>query len=326
MDTNKAPSRIGNILNLVPDFVRERRLPWRLSQWFAKNKLQAMRLYYDHKVLSTRPYLTGKDFPHFELHTLLGHKHVGMCLWSVKSFLHYSGKNYNVVLHDDGSLTDDDIETISKHLINVHIVRKTEADGLIREQLVNLPNCYEYRYTSKETSDHRGTKYNMRIFSIRLFDFNLISKASKTLVLDADVLFFKEPREIVEWAEDPNDRGSLFSIEQYKPKWNSRNEIVGYEHKNPPPTDANAGLLCLDKNAFSLDIIENWIGTHKDLMDKYATFEQAAYNHLLKSKGDGVPLPDTYSFNYTDQDVIATHFAIKILFFENIKRLVKVLR
>jgi len=235
-----------------------------------------------------------------------------MCLWSVKSFLHYSGKNYNVVLHDDGSLTDADVETISKHLINVKIVRKTEADSLIRDKLINLPNCYEYRYSSKETSDHRETKYNMRIFSIRLFDFNLISKASKTLVLDADVLFFKEPREIVEWAEEPKNSHNLFSVDQYKPIRNSRNEVVGYEHKNP--TDANAGLLCLDKSAFSLDIIENWIGAHKDLMDKYATFEQAAYNHLIKSKDGGVPLPDTSSFNHTDRDVIATHFAIKILF------------
>lgn len=325
MDTNKAPSRISNILSLAPDFVRERRLPWRLSQTIARLNLQLLRWYYDRKVLSTRPYLTGEDCPHFELHTLLGHKHVGMLLWSVKSFLHHAGRKYTVVLHDDGSLTESDIRILKEHLINAKIVRKSAADNLIDERIMGLPNCHEYRFTSKETSDHRGIKYDMHIFSVRLFDFNLISNATKTLVLDADVLFFKEPREIIEWAEDVEDRNSLFSVEQYVPIRNSRNEIIDYERKIPRPTDANAGLLCFDKRAFSLDAIEKWIGANKGKMNTYATFEQAAYNHLIKAKGGSAPLPDTYSFNYTDQDVIATHFAIKILFFRNIKRLEKAL-
>ena len=64
---------------------------------------------------------------------------------------------------------------------------------------------------------------------------------------------------------------------------------------------------------------------HKELMDKYATFEQATYNHLIKKKADCLPLPDSYSFNYTDNIVIATHFAIKILFFKNLYRLAKAL-
>ena len=248
-----------------------------------------------------------------------------MCLWSVKSLLNYANKRYTVVLHDDGSLTDADVKTLKEHLINAKVVRKPDADNLIKEQLANWPNCHEYRYTSKETSDHRGIKYNMRIFSIRLFDFNLMSDARKTLVLDADVLFFQTPHEIIEWAEDPEDRKCLYSVEQYLPIRNVRNEIVGFERKVPTPTEANAGLLCFDKRAFNLEAIDNWIGDHKELMDKYATFEQAAYNHLVKQKGGSIPLPDTYSFNYTDQHVVATHFAIKILFFQNLKRLQKAL-
>jgi hypothetical protein len=325
MDINKAPSRISAMLSLVPEFVRERRLPWRLSQTIARVNLQLLRRYYDRQVLFTRPFLTGEDCPHFEVHTLLGHNHVGMVLWSVKSFLHQAGKKYTVVLHDDGSLTDSDTKTLGKHLLNVKIIRKSTADTLIEERITGLPNCCEYRFTAKETSDHRGIKYDMHIFAVRLFDFNLISNGTKTLVLDADVLFFKMPREIIEWAEDVEDRNSLYSVEQYIPRRNSQNEIIGYELKTPRPTDANAGLLCFDKRAFSLEALEDWIGANKEKMNTYATFEQAAYNHLIKSKGGSTPLPDTYSFNYTDQNVIATHFAIKILFFTNLKRLEKAL-
>jgi hypothetical protein len=324
IEDDMASNSQGVRTKLVSLFL-EQRLPWRLSQWLDRQKQEAARRHYDRKVLSTRPFVTGEDCPHFEMHTLLGHKHVGMTLWCVKSFLHYSGRKYIVVLHDDGSLTERDVETLKKHLVNVKVVRRTDADALIREKIKHLPNCCDYRFSPKETSDHRGVKYNMHIFALRLFDFNLLSAATKTLVLDADILFFKKPQEIIEWAEDPEDRNSLYSIEQYIPQRNARYEVIGFERKVPPPTAANAGLLCFDKRGYDLGLIEDWIGRNREKMDKYATFEQSTYNHLVQTRGGSVPLPDSYSFNYTDQTVTATHFAIKHLFFRNLPRLEKVL-
>ncbi len=309
----------------MASLLSERRLPWGVSQWLTRYKQEAMRRYCDYQALATRPYATGEDCPHFELHILLGHRHVGMTLWSVKSFLHYAGRKYTVVLHEDGSLTDKDIATLARHLVNARIVRKSVADEQIREQIKHFPNCCAYRFSPKETTDHRGVKYDMHIFALRLFDFNLLSAATKVLVLDADVLFFKKPQEIINWAEDPADRNSLFSIEQYVPLRNVRYEVTGFERKVPPPTDANAGLLCLDKRAYDLEAIETWIDRNRELMDKLATFEQHAYNHLVKRKGGSMALPDSYSFNYTDDTVVATHFAIKHLFFGNLHRLQHIL-
>lgn len=314
-----------SLVTKMASLFSERRLPWGVAQWLARHKQEAMRRYYDYKAMSTRPYFTGEDCPHFELHILLGHRHVGMTLWCVKSFLHYAGRKYTVVLHEDGSLTDKDIATLEKHLVKARIVRKSTADQLVREQIKHLPNCCAYRFSPKETTDHRGVKYDMHIFALRLFDFNLLSSATKTLVLDADILFFRKPQEIVDWAEDPEDRKSLYSIEQYIPQRNARYEVIGFERKVPLPTDANAGLLCLDKRAYDLGLIENWIGENKELMDKVATFEQRAYNHLVQVSGGSTALPDSYSFNYTDSTVVATHFAIKQLFFKNLPRLASVL-
>jgi hypothetical protein len=294
-----------------------------VRQWLAAKELQASRVYYDRKVLSTRSFVTGQSHCDFELHMLLGRKHVGMCLWSVKSFLASTNIPFSVVLHDDGSLTETDIHALESHLISARVVRKHDADSLMREKLAEFPNCLEYRFGETQTSDHRGAKYNMRIFALRLFDFNMVSSAKKTLVLDADVLFFRRPREIIDWAIDSDARGNLFSVEQYFPVRNARKNIVCYDLKVPRPTDANAGLLCFDRLCFDLDEIERWIGEHSDWMDKYATFEQAAYNHLIKKIGPTTSLPDSYSFNYTDDEVVATHFAIKHLFFENICRVVK---
>lgn len=307
--------------NTGMDLLRERRLPWRLTKWLAQHHQDKLRRESDVKVLATRPFLTGADHPDFELHMLLGRNHVGMALWAVKSFLNATGRAFTVVLHDDGTLSETDIATLTTHLIGVKVVRKNEADAILRQRLAAYPNCLEYRFTSRDTTDHRGAKYNMRIFSLRLFDFNLLSEAKKTLVLDADVLFFKEPTEILQWATSPSDGTSLYSVEQYLPVRDSRNNIVRFDLKTPRPTAANAGLLCFDKKALDLALVDKWIGEHRDLMDKYATFEQAAYNVLILREGKATPLPDTYSFNYTDDLVTATHFAIKVRFFENVSRL-----
>lgn len=320
--TSKVISSLADAFRTGTNLLRERQLPWRLTQWFAQRRQESLRRASDRKVGATRPFVTGVDHPDFELHMLLGRKHVGMALWAVKSFLHATKRSFKVVLHDDGTLSEDDLVKLKTHLVGARIIRKREADAIMRQILAAYPNCFEYRFTSRDTTDHRGTKYNMRIFSLRLFDFNLLADSKKTLVLDADVLFFKEPKEILDWATSPSDGVSLYSVEQYLPVRDARNRIVRFDLKDPRPTAANAGLLCFDKQAFDLEVIDRWIGDHRDLMDKYATFEQAAYNHLIMRHGTATPLSDRYSFNYTDDQVSATHFAIKALFFENVPRLI----
>ena len=308
---------VGKLASLIT----ERRLPWRMSRWLDRRRLDAARARADSDALLTPPVETGRECLHFEVHVLLGRKHVGMTLWCVKSLLWAAVRKYTVVLHDDGSLSDDDVATLERHLLNVRVVRRPQADAEVRGRLQHLPHAMRYRFSPKETSDHRGVKYDMHVFALRLFDFNLVSNAKKVLVLDCDILFFKPPHEIMEWAEDPDRTGSLYSIEQYVPLRNARNDITGYRRKYPLPTAANAGLLCLDKQIHDLDAIDGWIGRNLDKMDQLATFEQHAYNYLLQIKGGGIALPDTYSFNYTDDRVVASHFAIKNLFFENLHRL-----
>lgn len=320
---SKLVSSLSGAFEAGIDLLRERRLPWRLSQWISQRHQDNLRRKMDLQVDTTRPFRTGDVHPDFELHMLLGRNHVGMALWAVKSFLNTTKCAFTVVLHDDGTLSEADVTKLKKHLIGVKVVPKDEADALLRQRLAGYPNCLEYRFSSRDTTDHRGARYNMRIFSLRLFDFNLLSGAKKTLVLDADVLFFKEPTEILRWATGPSNGMSLYSVEQYLPVRDKRNKITRFDLKNPRPTAANAGLLCFDKQVFSLEIIEKWIGEHRNLMDKYATFEQAAYNHLILRQGQATPLPDSYAFNYTDDEVTATHFAIKVRFFENVSRLIK---
>lgn len=308
-------------ISLLDKPLIHRLLPWRLSKQLAELNEKVLRQHYDTSVLSTRPYITGLDAPHFELHMLLGHRHVGMCLWAVKSFLHFTGKRYQIVLHEDGSLTEEDIATLEKHLINVTIIKKNHADEAIKKLVGDLPNTSAFRFSYAETTNHRGS-YNLYIMSLILFDMNMLSKASKRIILDADVLFFKRPDQLIDWIENSDDTRCLYSVEAFSPYKNEKHELC-FGPRTPPAF--NSGLLCLHESVFDLAYLETWIGNNKEIMD-HPNFEQIAYEHIVKKQEGSEPLPDTYPFNNMHADAIMTHFGMKLLFFKNIQRIEHLLK
>ena len=309
-------STMQSILKIIQKLL-DGRLPWRLSQAFAKYHVEFLRRYYDRVVDKTPPMITGKDDLHFEIHLLLGSRHVGMCLWAVKSLLDAAGKKYAVVLHDDGSLSDKDIEKLERHLIGVRVFRKPDADRLIAERIAGFPHVEMYRFNQLGKTEW-GRR--MSIFSLKLLDFNLLTNARKVLVLDTDVLFFKRPDLIVTWIEDVDSGDSLYCHEYYQPILNANRNVIGFERKKEIPIGFNSGLICLDHDALNLSVFELWLEKNRERVDRVYTFEQHAYNHLVDCSNRHGALPESYSFNYNNTDCIATHFGLKLFFFKNLER------
>jgi hypothetical protein len=293
-------------------------LPWRLMQWLEKQRLEFLRRKYDFLIGFTPSYVTNAENVDFEIHSLLGKRHVGMCLWSIKSLLHFSGMQYTVVLHDDGSLTDADIHKLEHHLVNVRVIRKPLADEQIVSKIKPYPNVLKYRFGELGQTDW-GKR--MSIFSLKLLDFNLLANASKILVLDTDVLFFRMPDEIIHWAEDPASKECLYAYEEYMPIRDAGNKIVKFKKKTDPQCFFNSGLICFNKSALNLAVLDDWLGSNKERVDKVYIFEQQTYNYLVHQTLNHGPLPSSYSFNYNDPGCVATHFGIKLLFFKNLKRI-----
>ena len=306
----RPPSKMMSLIHKL-------RLPWRMRQVLDKWNQNIVRIAADRRVLSTPTYITGHDNLDFEIHVLLGKRHVGMTLWSIKSFLHWAGKAYSVVLHDDGSLTDKNIKILNQHLVNSTVIRRADADVLMKEKLVGFPNSYKYRFNRLgSTPSHGGAS----VFSLKLLDFSLLSNARKMLILDSDVLFFSRPEAIINWVNDPSDNDCLYCFELYVPHRDASNRIIRFEQKPDVPLGFNSGLICFDRSRFDLTTLDEWLGINRELAETVYTFEQRAYNHLVKISGGHRPLPESYSFNYNSHDFVATHFGIKSLFFKNISR------
>lgn len=292
-------------------------LPWRVRTYLEQRQLESRRRRYDKLIEETPPYASGGDGSDFEVHSLLGSRHVGMCLWSIKSFLHHAKRPFSIVLHDDGSLSLQDIEKLKRHLPGVRVIRKADADTLIRPMLSPWKLVEAYRFGTLGNTDYSR---RMSIFALKLLDFNLLTAASRILVLDTDVLFFRRPSELLDWVDNKSEAQCMYCYEDYAPVRNRAGVIAGFERKAAPSCYFNSGLICFDKPVMDLSALDNWLKEYGHLTNTLYTFEQFAYNGLVHRCTSHAPLSVDYSFNFNGPNCVATHFGIKRLFFDNLRR------
>lgn len=302
----------------------ERYVPNRFADSLDERIDARLREEYRRWIVRIPPQPVAAQSPQAQIHQLLGHRHVGMGLWSLASLVGTAGCALGVVIHDDGTLTDADRALIERQLPGVRIISRSEADARVRGLLAAYPACTGYRFGNVAVSNHRGQSYNMFIMALILFDINLLADCDKVIVLDADVLFFQRPDDLVRWATDPADTRTLYSVEGFK-------ATLGPDRRlsfSPKAAQTlNSGLLCLNRPAvFVLDRIEEWIAANQDLMYTSPVFEQLCYSYLIKTRSDSQALDaKRYGFNYTDADSVATHFGVKRFFYFNLRRAAEVL-
>jgi hypothetical protein len=301
----------------------QRYLPWRLADRLDGYNDAALREKYREWLAKTPPVPAVADSPTAEVHQLLGHRHIGMGLWSLKSLLSATQLPLGVTIHSDGSLTADDVEFAQHHIPGVRVIAREDADAAMKERLHDLPACSSFRFGEVPVTNHRGQSYNMFIMALILFDIPLLSRADKVMILDADVLFFKPSPELSGWVE-PGNRQTFYSVEGFRP---IRQPDGSFEYGQKVARTLNSGLLCLTKSqVYDLAKVEEWVGANPDLMYTSPVFEQLCYSYLVKPHPEAVELdPALYGFNYTTPDSIATHFGIKRGFYENLHRAERVL-
>ncbi|MBW2984749.1 hypothetical protein KY361_06535 [Candidatus Woesearchaeota archaeon] len=252
------------------------------------------------------------------VHTLLCSKHVPFYLYSIKTFLEFSGLRCRVFVYDDGTLTEDDQALIKKAVKNVKIM--SLKDNKIPNKLNRHPNCLNF--------------FKKNIFGKRLFGIYFSAKTDKIIILDSDVLFFKKPKEIINWAKSKKrytlfnkdlgkDGSIIFNKEDFK-----RFGIKKIDY-------FNAGLVCTHRSFIDLGsaerIIEYMHKYKKDALYWKWTSEQTALAVLI-SRFENKALPDTYFFCADDisgrniQDFVSKHysqFARNYFFTEGVRYLIE---
>ena len=111
-----------------------------------------------------------------EVRTLLRHEDVPMMIANWRTLIDCCADPIGTVVHDDGSLTAEDRETLMRSLPNTRILTRAEADKRMAERLSGFPHAAAFRRSS--------------VWGLKLLDVAL-AEPGDCFYLDGDIRFFR---------------------------------------------------------------------------------------------------------------------------------------
>ena len=169
--------------------------------------------------------------------SLVCHRDVPLATRCLSSLLTYSREPLRLSLHDDGSLTDTDIETLTASLPGARVIRRREADDLMADTLRRHPTCAAFRGRNP--------------FGLKLLDAPLTTDGPVLRYCDTDVLFFRPFQQLFEL---PDDVDAVFMTDTHDAYTLRSWQLLA--HRLRLVSRSNAGLMCFRMSRFDLDRVE----------------------------------------------------------------------
>lgn len=135
------------------------------------------------RVLETRPSPPAAPGLPYTIHSLLCRRDLPMGICSAKSFNLAAGLALPWVFHDDGSLQPRDIARLEHHFPGCRVVTRAEADRHMAQNLAPYP----------ETARAR----QQYVMMLKLADLYYFSDKERILYVDSDILFFRNPSQLL---------------------------------------------------------------------------------------------------------------------------------
>lgn len=176
------------------------------------------------------------------IRTLIGHQQVDVGLICLSSLLRCSSEPLRLIIHDDGTLTDQDDDALLKTLPGSAIFRRTEADAIVGEQLAQYPNCRAYR--------------NRHPLGLKLLDIPLLA-LEELSYCDSDILFLRRFARMFEWASD--GRSAIF-MRDAQQAYSLRPWHIFPFGRLRVPGRINSGLIFYRTTKYELDFVEWFLG------------------------------------------------------------------
>ncbi|HEY5706496.1 MAG TPA: hypothetical protein VIS96_13070 [Terrimicrobiaceae bacterium] len=198
------------------------------------------------------------------------------------SFERCSGRRWPLFIHDDGSVNETQRRVIQKTLPGVHFIPRAEAEKVMATNLVSHPKCLSNR-----------SRHNL---FLKFFDFPAYAPYDRFVVLDSDVIFFKRPGEILDWADA--GREECWFNEDTKEKYCIPRPRIEEELRMKIWQRVNTGICLMPKSAISLDLGERLIAAFETNAHHPQFFEQTLYALMASALDKGGMLPPTYNINW----------------------------
>jgi hypothetical protein len=179
--------------------------------------------------------------------TLIGHQQVDVGLICLGSLLACSSEPLRLIIHDDGTLTDQDVDTLRRTLPGSVSFSRSEADLLIEERLARYPKCRAYR--------------ERHPLALKLIDMALL-ESEELAYCDSDIFFLRRFTRMFEW---PNDATSALFMRDAQEAYALRPWHIFPFGKIRVPGHINSGLIFYQTSKYDLDFVE-WFLSRPELV------------------------------------------------------------
>jgi hypothetical protein len=214
------------------------------------------------------------------------------------SLHHFTGLRWPLVLHEDGSLGNNELGLFHQLFPGLRVWRRAEADSAMLGRLAEYPRCADYRRRMPH--------------GLKSFDIPQLAEAPRFLMLDPDLLFFAKPQQLLDWVGDPADLSCWFNRDFQEPSPIPPRQ-AGDDLGVSLWPQVNTGLCLLEREIVSdLESMEKWL-VHPVLQDPAVQWrvEQTLLALSASQTGRGGLLPETYEVSPDKQrrsGCIARHY------------------
>jgi hypothetical protein len=236
--------------------------------------------------------------PELEIHILCSKAHLDMGIWASWSILRFLN-DATLYVHSDGTLQIEELDLWTRVVQGLIFVSKEEADARVAAKISkSWPLLYQWRcnYWS----------------SAQLVDMHLFGNSDKFLVMDSDVLCFRDPFEVRRSlvCSKPIFRWNRGIHSAYLMSIDLINQIIGVRLVEA----LNSGFLITPRFTDELfELLERTIGilkTDHRVNTRQLWSGQTYYAICAANWPDSEPLPDGYSVTrgQMQDDAVVRHY------------------
>lgn len=219
---------------------------------------------------------------------LTGKKYLYQTLFCIKSLSIVTRSKFKFILVDDGSFDSALITQVSHQLPGAEVILKPQIELNLQNKLPEqqYPNLYDKRKVYPHIK--------------KLTDIHSIPNNEWKLVLDADMMFWADPVEIINWLQNPTQPLYMLDcVQSYGYSIKLMEELCGLK----VPELLNVGVIGLHSSSINWQSIENWMKALEETEGASYYLEQAL-TAMLIGESQAYVLPSNDYIVNPDVDTI----------------------
>jgi len=205
-----------------------------------------------------------------EVH-LLCHRGDHLCaIWALKTLYRTSGLRWPAVIHVQGVCTASMQRRFRAHVPDARVIQQDEADARVLQALADRhPRLLDARRQSP--------------FMMKLIDPVLLGSAERIVILDSDVLFFRDPRELRAHVEQAPADAWLFQRDPAS-TYNVTEDVAASALGIRIPERVNSGIAVVPRSLVDFDLCEQLL-EHPDVRRPSGWIEQTLFALCAGARG-----------------------------------------